>query len=352
MKRYGYLYEKICNVENIKLAHRNARKGKRHYDEVKMIDVNPDKYLSQIQNMLKNKTFRNSEYIIMNKMTDSGKVREIFKLPYFPDRIIHHCIMQVIGRIWFKSLIRDTYSSIKGRGIHDGVNRIKRALRDKENTKYCLKMDIKKFYPSVNNGILKETIRKKIKDKNLLWLLDEIIDSTRGIPIGNYLSQYFGNLYLSGYDHWMKENKKCRYYFRYCDDIVILHKDKRYLHALRKDTENYLNENLKIRLKENWQVFPVEKRGVDFLGYRFFHDYILLRKSIKNKFVKKIRTINKNWYRMSHSQIVNSVMSYYGWLKHANCQNLINKYIDNEIFWIVKHVCKKEKIANPLQGII
>ena len=352
MKRYGYLYEKIYDIENIKLAHKNARKGKKHYNEVKMVNTDSDKYLNQIHDMLKNKTFRNSKYIIMNKMTDSGKIRKIFKLPYFPDRIIHHCIMQVIGQIWFKSLIRDTYSSIKGRGIHDGVNRIKEALRDKKNTKYCLKMDVKKFYPSVDNGILKNIIRKKIKDKNLLWLLNEIIDSTKGIPIGNYLSQYFGNLYLSGYDHWVKENKRCKHYFRYCDDIVILHQDKEYLHELRKDTENYLKENLKIKLKENWQVFHVDKRGIDFLGYRFFHDYILLRKNIKNKFIKKIRMINKNWYKISHSQIVNSVMSYYGWLKHANCQNLMNKYIDNEIFWIVEITCKKEGIANPLQGII
>jgi hypothetical protein len=121
MKRYGYLFEKVCDFENIKLAHKNAKKGKKHYEEVKMVDSDINKYLNLIQEMLIKKTFKNSKYEIIIKKTDNGKIREIFKLPYFPDRIIHHCILQVIGKIWFKSLIRDTYSSLKNRGIHGGV---------------------------------------------------------------------------------------------------------------------------------------------------------------------------------------------------------------------------------------
>jgi len=352
MKRYGNLYEQVYDIENIRLAHKNARRGKRHYSEVKMIDANPDKYFNQIYKMLKEKTFKNSKYTVINRKTDNGKVREIYKLPYFPDRIIHHCIMQIIEPIWFKTMIRDTYSAIKGKGLHDGVKRIKKALLDKENTQYCLKFDVKKYYPSIDNDILKTIIRKKIKDKNLLWLLDEIINSTKGIPIGNYLSQYFGNLYLSGYDHWMKEIQKCKYYFRYCDDIVILLKSKQELHKLIKETKKYYDSNLNLKIKENWQIFPVSTRGIDFLGYRFFHDYTLLRNSIKIKFIKKIKRIESNWQRMTHSQIVNCIMSYWGWMKHANCKNLLNKYVDDNIFWIVKCACKKEGIDNPLQGIL
>ena len=349
MKKYGYLYEKVYDLANIELAHHNARKGKTHYSEVRMIDNSPQKYFNSIKNMLKNKTYKNSPYEIMTRKTDNGKIREIYKLPYYPDRIIHHAIIQVIGKIWFKSLIRDTYSSIKGRGIHDGVKRIKKAFLDKENTQYCLKMDIKKYYPSVNNEVLKTIIRKKIKDNNLLWLLDEIIDSTVGIPIGNYLSQYFGNLYLSELDHLTKA--KTKYYFRYADDIVILHKNKEFLHQLKNEIEIYLNNNLKLRLKENWQVFPVDKRGIDFLGYRFFHGYTLLRKTIKQKFVKTISRIIKRHDRLKWTEIVNSMMSYYGWFKYGNCKNLQNKYFDKEICWIIKHTCKEQKINNPLRKI-
>lgn len=352
MKRYGDLYEKIYDISNIEFAHKNARKGKSHYREVGMIDKNPEKYLSRIHRMLKNKTYRNSKYEIMMRKMDNGKIREIYKLPYFPDRIIHHAIMQIVEPIWSKTLIRDTYSSIKGRGIHDGVKRIKEALRDKENTKYCLKLDVKKYYPSIDNAILKQVIRKKIKDDDLLWLLDEIIDSTEGVPIGNYLSQYFGNLYLSEFDHYMKEEMGCKNYFRYCDDVVILHKDKTILHDLMRQIHKYLSETRGLTVKGNWQIFPIDKRGIDFLGYRFFHGYTLLRKSIKEKFIRKIKKINKEWKIMDVSQVINSIMSYCGWFKYANCKNLMTKYIDRDIFWIMKQKAKKAGIGNPLQGRI
>lgn len=292
MKRFGNLYPQIYDIKNIGLAHKNAKRGKAHYSEVKKIEANPEKYFLEIQRMLRDKTFRNSPYEKFTKV-DRGKEREIFKLPYFPDRIIHHCIMQILEPIWVKTLITDTYSSLKGRGIHKGVNRIKKALQDKRGTKYCLKLDVRKFYPSIDHSVLKGIIKRKIKDLDVLWLLDEIIDSVEGVPIGNYLSQYFGNLYLSGLDHWLKENRKCKYVFRYCDDIVILHHNKRFLGWLRKEIEYYLKVNLNLALKSNWQIFSVDVRGIDFLGYRFFHDYTLLRKSIAKRFKKCVRKVER-----------------------------------------------------------
>jgi len=349
MKKHGFLYEKIFDLANVALAHENARKGKTHYKEVQMVDNEPEKYFLIIHDLLKNKTYKNSEYKVMTKVTNNGKVREIFKLPYFPDRIIHHAIIQIIEPIWFKSLIRDTYSSIKGRGIHDGVKRIKKALLDTENTSYCLKMDIKKYYPSVDNEILKQVIRKKIKDENLLWLIDEIIDSTQGIPIGNYLSQYFGNLYLTGLDHYIKT--KVKHYYRYADDIVIFHADKQFLHSLKTEIETYLASKLNLKLKENWQVFPVEAHGVDFLGYRFFHKYTLLRNSIKKRFTKSVKRIINKHENLSHTTIINSVMSYYGWFKYSNCRNLQNKYFSNELKDIFQLTCEAQNIKNPLRKI-
>jgi len=349
MKRYGNLYYKVYSMDNLRLAHINARKKKTHYGEVKMVDKEPEKYLSQINDMLKNKTYKNSQYTKMIKQSDSGKIREIYKLPYYPDRIIHHAIMQVVGEIWKRSLIRDTYSSIKGRGIHDGVKRLKKALMDKDNTIYCLKLDGKKYYPSINNEIMKQVLREKIKDRDLLWLLDEIIDSIQGMPIGNYLSQMFGNLYLSRLDHYCKS--KGLYYFRYCDDIVVLHKDKAFLHAFYKEIEACLND-IKLEVKENWQVFPVDKRGIDFLGYRFFHDYILLRKSIKKNLKRSVGKIKNNHDNMKTSSIINSVMSYYGWFKYANCKNLQNSIFDDEMCHIIKHRCKDDSIKNPLRKVV
>ena len=349
MKRYGNLYHKIWDIDNIQKAHQNAQRGKKHYREVQIVNADKERYLTQIQAMLRNKTFRNSEYVVFTKI-DSGKEREIYKLPYYPDRIIQHCIMQILEPIWMKAFITDTYAALKGRGIHRGVRRIKEALRDRENTQYCLKFDIHKFYPSVDRDILKTIVRRKIKDPDVLWLLDEIIDSTEGgIPIGNYLSQYFGNLYLMYFDHWMKEDKYCKYYFRYCDDIVVLHRNKQFLHELFIEAQEYLFINLKLSIKSDYQIFPVDKRGIDFLGYRFFHDYVLLRKSIAKRFKTKIRHIGRKWKVMPSSQIINGVMSYWGWMQYGNCLNLIKSHVDSKIQQIIAKVCKTDNVKNPLR---
>src|SRR4029078_2334465 len=124
---------------------------------------------------------------------------------------------------------------IKGRGVHAAGNAVKRAMMDKAGTTYGLKLDIKKFYSNVDHAILKQPLRRKFKDPDLLWLLDEIIDSAPGLPIGNYLSQYLANFSLAYFNHWIKEQKRARYYYRYADDIVVLGSDKAWLHALLAD---------------------------------------------------------------------------------------------------------------------
>ena len=332
-------------MDNIRFAHLNARKGKAHYREVQMVNAEEERYLSKIQDMLLNKTFRNSRYTTFMKL-DSTKEREIFKLPYFPDRNVHHCIVQVLEPIWMKTLIADTYSSLKGRGIHKGVKRIKSVLKDRENTTYCLKMDVRKFYPSIDHDILKSVLQRKVKDPDVMWILDEIIDSTDGVPIGNYLSQHFGNLYLSGFDHWMKEEQGCKYYFRYCDDVVILHGSKEHLSDLRMKVSEYLETNLKLQLKDNWQVFPVDVRGIDFLGYRFYHTHTTLRKSTATRFkqtISKIKSSNRKTIGM-----INSIMSYNGWMKYADCHNLKMCCIDGQIHTIAEMICQESHTNNPL----
>lgn len=333
MKRYGNLYQKIYDIENLRLAHQNAKKGKGWYKEVKMVDENPDYYFGLLQEMLINKTYQTSPYETFIKY-DSGKNREIFKLPYFPDRICQWAILQVIEPILLKNLTNDTYSAIPGKGIHLVYKRLKRAMQtDVPGTQYCLKIDAKKYYPSINHDILKRKYRRIFKDDDLLWLLDEIIDSTpgeKGIPIGNYLSQYSGNFYFSEFDHWVKEVKHVKYYYRYMDDIVILHESKEFLHELRKEFDDYFRTKLKLKIKENWQVFPTFIRGVDFVGYRVFLNYSLLRKTTCKQFKKKMTAINikrLNQKEMTYSEWC-SVNSYKGWLIHCSSYRLKQKYIE------------------------
>lgn len=315
MKRVSNLYFRICSVENLELADHNARRHKMRSIGVRIHDQKRNSNILALHETLVNKIYKTSPYHVF-KVKDP-KEREIYQLPYYPDRIVHHAIMNVLEPIWMNVFTQDTYSCIKGRGIHKVLRKLKEDLKDPGGTIFCLKMDIRKYYPSIDHFILKKIIRRKIKDKDTLWLLDSIIDSAPGVPIGNYLSQYFANLYLAYFDHWLKETKQIRYYYRYADDMVILHSDKNTLHELRSEIQEYLWSELKLNLKGNYQVFPVESRGIDFVGYRFYHTHILLRKSIKKNFARSIAR-NGKYDKEGHA-------AYWGWAKHCNSHNLIRK---------------------------
>jgi RNA-directed DNA polymerase len=313
MKRTGNLYTQICSMDNLVLADTKASKGKAAQVEVIRHAAKRQSNIEALRDMLADKTYKTSEYHIFKIY--EPKEREIFKLPYFPDRITHHAVMNVLEPIFVATFTADTYSCIKGRGIHGADKALKGALEDREGTKYCLKLDIKKFYPNIDHEVLKQLLRRKFKDSDLLWLLDEIVDSAPGLPIGNYLSQYLANFYLTYFDHWMKETKGVRYYFRYADDIVVLAESKPYLHVLLAEIRQYLGEQLKLTVKENYQVFPVADRGIDFVGYRYFHTHTLLRKTIKQRCAKMIARKNDPA----------SVASYNGWMSHCNSRHLRKK---------------------------
>lgn len=295
MKRYGNIYAKIYDMENLKLAHENARKDKLYYKEVKMVDGDPETYLKQIQDMLINKTYEVSEYEV-STINDKGKERELWKLPYFPDRIIQWAIMLQIEKVFMQVFCSHTCASIKDRGITKAARLTEKAMKDKKNCEYCLKIDVSKFYPNIDHCVLKKLLRRKFKDKELLELLDKIVDSypgEKGVPIGSYLSQFLANFYLSYFDHWMKEKMKIKKIIRYMDDITIFHKSKEFLHWLLMKMKEYLEINLKLMIKPNHQVFPTAVRGMDFVGYRFFFNYKLLRKSTCKKFKRKMLQIKK-----------------------------------------------------------
>lgn len=332
MKRIGNLYEKIYDIENLRLAHKQARRGKSFYTEVKLIDESEDEYLYRLQDMLIHKTYHTSKYEVFEKK-EGKKIRKIYKLPYFPDRICQWAIIQVIEPYLMRTLTDDTYSALPGRGVERARRKMVRALKtDPENTVWCLKIDISKYYPNVNIEKLKLKYRRLFKDNDLLWLLDEILDSNpdTGVPIGNYISQYSGNIYLSDFDHRVKEVYHIKHYFRYMDDMVFLSSSKEELQNLIKEITKYLADEYDLKVKDSWSLFRVEDRGIDFVGYVFRHDSIRLRKSIAHS-IKK--TSSKIRWRVNNDMELNrhlyfSFNSLKGWLKHSHSGWLKIRYFD------------------------
>lgn len=320
MKRHGNLWHKVVDMDNLRLAHARASKGKAHYREVKMVNRDVDKHLETIQTMLLNKTFTTSQYTF-DEIWDGRKHREICKLPYFPDRIVQHALLAVTHDIFMSALIRDTFQSLPGRGTSDAARRVKAFVRN-ANPKFALKIDVSKFYPSVNNEIMKRIVAKHIKCKSTMWLFNDIIDSIQGLPIGNYTSQILGNLYLSELDWRMKQYERISGYYRYCDDIVVFGPCSQYLAQVRLRMVDYLAD-LSLDIKPNWNIYDVERNGVDFVGYVFSHSRTRLRRKIASGTCRAVRQ-----YRPRSDSNRSRVMSYKGWVIPTNSHGLIVRNIE------------------------
>jgi hypothetical protein len=264
-------------------------------------------------------------------MVTEPKERIIMIAPFYPDRVVHHCIINVMKNVWTNIFIDNTYACIKGRGIHKCVDDVHKALMSsKHNTKYCLKIDVMKFYDNIDHVSMKRIIRYRIGDEQFLKLLDKIIDSNgqaKGLPIGNYTSQYLANLYLAYFDHWVKEDLRVKYYYRYMDDIVIFHSDKEKLHYYLDMIGLYLAGELKLTIKRDWQIFEVDERSLDFVGFKQNHYNILLRKSILKRFYTKYERIKKKNNIRDLNTFKRLFPSEYGWI--IKCTEVHRNYILN-----------------------
>ena len=241
--------------ENFDLAEKKARKTKTDTYGVRQFDKHREEYLQELIKHFSDGTFKSSKPQIFKMVADAGKVRDITKMPYYPDRIAHHAVLNMVEDWLTRTFIDNTFNSVKGRGIHLCNQRLKNDLhRDLSGTQFCLKIDIRKFYQSIPLDLLKAELRRYIKDKWFIAVIDEMLDTTNGLSIGGLLSQMFSNVYISRMDHFIKEELKVRYYYRYADDMVFLAPDKKQLHEILWRVRNYLWYNLGLELKKNWQI--------------------------------------------------------------------------------------------------
>lgn len=361
MKRISNLYAQIISVENLRLADIKARRGKLNTYGVQVHDKVREQNIQALHEALLTKSFRTSEYNVFTIY--EPKERIIYRLPYYPDRIVHHAIMNVLEPIWVRTFPHNTFSCVKGRGIQGCADYVGKIIRKYEGRPlYCLKIDIKKFYPTIKHRVLMRIIRRKIKDKDLLWLLDEIICSTdrsippirniasglsddmrlyaiegQNLPIGNYLSQYLANLILCYLLHTVNEELRLDS-AEYADDFAFFSDSKETLwEAFHKVIRPYIENELELTVKSNFQVFPIAQnrhdkhgRALDFVGFKFYRTQRLMRRSIKRNFCRAASRLNKRKRPLTEIQYKQAVAPWLGWAKHSNSKHLLKTIIKKE----------------------
>ncbi len=292
MKRYGNLWPQIIAFENLFLAARKAEKGKRYRDNILAFNYDLEGNLIQLQQQLQDKTYRPGAYRTFYVM--EPKRRQISAAPY-RDRVVHHALCNVIVPIFERTFTDNCFANRIGYGTHRALDRFVNLVR---SHRFVLQCDIKKYFPSIDREILKSLVRRKLKCRHTLWLVDAIIDNSnpqepvvdyfpgddlfapyqrsRGLPIGNLTSQFFANVYLSGFDRFVGERFGSRYYVRYVDDFALFSDDRPFLEAARCQMEAYL-ATLRLKLHPvKTQIFET-RHGASFLGFRVLGDRLRVR---------------------------------------------------------------------------
>lgn len=353
-KQIKNMYNELCSYENLYKAYLNARKNKRFRNEVLEFTFNLEENLSQISDELRNHTYKVGKY--REFYVYEPKKRLIMALP-FKDRVVQWAIYQLLNPVFDKSYMEDSFGCRVGKGTHRAVKRLHYWIKKVDNSDkkyYYLKLDISKYFYRVDHDILKVLLRKRIKDKQLLNLLYEIIDYNdvafglalkgnleneddriygKGMPIGNLTSQMFANLYLNELDQYCKRELGIKYMVRYMDDVVILHHDKKVLHEYKTLIEAFLNNKLNLHLNNKTAIRPISL-GAEFVGYRVWPTHIKIRKSTSLKIKRRLKYVKKLYEadKIPFEKVNATVQSYMGMLKHCDSYRLQSKIFEEYIF--------------------
>jgi retron-type reverse transcriptase len=349
MKRYGNLYSQITSFSNLLEAAKKAQKGKRFRDNVLQFNYNLERELESLKRDLEAKTYQPGKYKTFE--IREPKRRLISAAPY-RDRVVHHALCNVIVPIFERTFISDSYANREGFGTHKALRKFTQFAR---SSRYILQCDLKKYFPSIDHAILKELIRRKIKCKDTLWLLETIIDNSneqelviehfpgddllaplqrrRGLPIGNLTSQCLANVMLNGFDHFVKEQLKVSKYVRYVDDFALFSDEREFLSRARRSIEEYL---ARLRLK----IHPIKsqlfetKQGANFLGFRIFPDRIRVRTENLRRARRRLKQLQQDYHqgKIDLSDIIHSLQSWEAHLKYGDTWQLRQKIFTSLVF--------------------
>jgi retron-type reverse transcriptase len=339
MKRHGNLWPQVIDFNNLLDAAGKAQRGKRYRENVLYFNSRLADEIQRLQDELGAKTYQPGEYKTFQIV--EPKKRLISAAPY-RDRVVHHALCNVIGPIFERMFIRDTYANRTGYGTHRALRRFTGFAR---SSRYALQCDIRKYFPSIDHQILKTILRRKIKCADTLWLIETIIDASneqeervvyfpgdelwtpherrRGLPIGNLTSQFFANVYLDGLDRFVKERLLAPMYVRYVDDFALFGDDRDQLSEWRRQIEEYLAS---LRL----QIHPVKSQlfetrlGVSFVGYRVLPEKIRVRNDNLRRARKRLRGLQAAYRRGEKllDEITQSLRSWIAHLEHGDTWRL------------------------------
>ena len=321
-------FDEKLTYQNLMNAHKKSSNCKRCRKDIILFNLKQEAYIKYLYDELKNQTYKHGGYTTF--FIHEPKLRKIQKSRYI-DRVVHRWVVDnFLGPAFIPQFISTSYACLPNRGMHKATLDVKYTLSHCKRvwgTYYILKMDVRKYFQSINKKILLEILNRKIKDKKLMWLLNEIVNSTpdpTGIPIGNYTSQIFANIYLNEVDQFVKHKLKLKYYFRYMDDTIIITRTKvEAQHCLEQITK-FLRENLQLELNNKTQIFK-STQGVNFCGYKINEYRMKLREKGKKKLKKKVKVLTlkiKNG-DMTSKDAKKYLCGHFGYIKYANTYNLV-----------------------------
>ncbi len=322
--------EKLTFIKLLE-AHYRASKGKHEHANVIRFEMDLESNIMNLLFKIKNNQYHRGSY--HEFYVYEPKKRLIKSLPYL-DRVVHQWyVEEFIKPYYLPRFIENSFACLPNKGTHKAVlmtQKYMRMMKRNYHSYYILKCDIHKYFYSIDKEILFQILQKNIKDKELASFTKLLIfdnEDPKGIPIGNYTSQFFANIYLNELDHFVKEILQVKCYVRYMDDFILMAKTKQEVISYKKKIETFLKEKLQLVLNEKSRYYP-NKMGVDFCGYRIYETHFLLRKRSKAKMKKNIKKWN-GLYRNNEldlKQCIQQWNSWYGHAMHANTYYLISKY--------------------------
>lgn len=347
MKIYKNIFNKIISLENLFLAWDKFKSDKQKRQDVQRFEWKLEENIFQLHRDLKYLRYKHGSYVSF--YIRDPKQRHIHKASV-RDRMLHHAVFSMLNPIFEPTFISNSFSCRIGKGTHEGIKILDKTLKQvsSNNFKPCfvLKCDIKKFFGTIDHSILLSIIRKRIKDINVIWLLEEIIESfisqysnlfeQKGLPIGNLTSQLFANIYLNELDQFIKHKLKVKNYIRYTDDFVIVGEDKLYLENLVRSINLFLADKLLLELHPKKITIRKFHQGIDFLGYVVLPHHRLLRTKTKQRIFRKLNKRINEYKRgvINKQTLEQSSQSYLGVLSHADTYRLSCEFKNQFWFWL------------------